>query len=117
MDRSRGIIKTVGGRPQFPRPTVALGILPAWSAEINLTVEAIRLQKGVINFQAPNRPLLRGPTDIQEKGIIDIRLEKPSAWRRALLISRLQISSHPPEVSTVSETTCDSRNPQCQRCL
>lgn len=55
-----GITKTIGGRPQSPDPARTLGSLLARSAKVYLVIESVRLEKSILNIQAPNRPFFQG---------------------------------------------------------
>ena len=65
MKRNWGGIETLRRCPQSRNPAIILGIPFALSRGINLTVGAIRLERGILDIQVPWRPLLQGPQGYQ----------------------------------------------------
>ena len=63
MKRYWGITKARRGRLQSPIPAAILGVPLAWSAEIDLAIEALRPEKGALEIQAPSGHSSRAPTD------------------------------------------------------
>ena len=74
MKGRRGIIEPISGGAQPPNPAGFLGVPFARSTKINPAIKAIRLEKGVLEIQAPYRPLLRGIQRYQ------LEMRRPSAY-------------------------------------
>ena len=67
MGSHQGIIQPIRGCPQFPYTAGIFGSRLARGAKINLATKSIRLAKGILDIQAPKRPLVQGLSAANER--------------------------------------------------
>ena len=65
MKRSWDAITPISRRPRSPNTAIAPETPLTWSTNVNPTLKAIRLEKGVLSIQTPNRPSLQRPQGYQ----------------------------------------------------